>query len=155
MLNYLRSFWEWLDKNWQKSRSQYNEGKKKLAILICSNLMSFSPIDFIFIGWIGYDGKFFWVLRNFDFKPANGIFSQKCTFSIFQNCVFWGYDFENWVWAKLVLWICPILWKSPKTVNTQFSLIFFHSYRPKRLIYHAIQKIIFKKITYFWIENLL
>ena len=45
----------------------YSEGIKKRAFLFCSNFMSFSPIDFIFIGWIGYDGKFCWVLRNFEF----------------------------------------------------------------------------------------
>ena len=39
--------------------------------------MSFSPIDFIFIGCIGYEFYFYWVLRNFGFKPANEIFSKK------------------------------------------------------------------------------
>ena len=52
--------------------------------------MSFSPIDFIFIGWIGYDAYFFWVLRNFDFKPANKIFSKKCNLSFFQKVCFYG-----------------------------------------------------------------
>ena len=99
---------------------------KKTSILICSNFMSFSPIDFIFIGWIGYIWNFFWVLRNFDFKPANEIFFKKCKIPFFKKCIFWGYDLENWVWAKLVLWICPILWKTRKMVNTQLSLTFFY-----------------------------
>ena len=52
--------------------------------------MSFSPIDFIFIGCIGYDDKFCWVLRNFDFKPANEIFSKKGKFSTSQKVRFLG-----------------------------------------------------------------
>ena len=40
--------------------------EKKRAIWFCSNFMSFSPIDFIFIGWIGYDENRFWVLRMFE-----------------------------------------------------------------------------------------
>ena len=52
--------------------------------------MSFSPIDFIFIGCIGYDDKFYWVLRNFDFKPANEIFSKKGEMSFFQKTCFVG-----------------------------------------------------------------
>ena len=52
--------------------------------------MSFSPIDFIFIGCIGYDDNFCWVLRNFDFKPANEIFSKKGKMSFFQKTCFLG-----------------------------------------------------------------
>ena len=52
--------------------------------------MSSSPIDFIFIGCIGYDDNFCWVLRNFDFKPANEIFSKKGTMSFFQKTCFLG-----------------------------------------------------------------
>ena len=64
--------------------------------------MSFSPIDFIFIGCMGYDDKFCWVLRNFDFKPANEIFSKKGKMSFFSKNVFFGgmtskIEFEqNW-----------------------------------------------------------
>ena len=61
--------------------------------------MSFSPIDFIFIGCIGYDDKFCWVLRNFDFKPANEIFSKKVNSQFLKKCIFWGMtskiDFEQ------------------------------------------------------------
>ena len=113
--------------------------------------MSFSPIDFIFIGCIGYELYFCWVLRNFDFKPTNEIFSKKkvkCRF--FKKRVFWGYDLENWVWAKLVLWICPILWIRVKMGYTQLSLTFFHYYRPIRPIYQKIKKIIFLKKSPFF-----
>ena len=33
-------------------------GYKNWIVSCCSNFMSFSPIDFIFIGCIGYDDKF-------------------------------------------------------------------------------------------------
>ena len=56
--------------------------------------MSFYPIELIFIGWIGDIWKFFWVLRNFEFKPANGIFWQKCKFPAFQKVLFLG------VWCR-------------------------------------------------------
>ena len=36
-----------------------------------------SLLDFIFIGCIGYEAKFCWVLRYFDFKPANEVLSKK------------------------------------------------------------------------------
>ena len=62
--------------------------------MICSIFMSFSPIDFIFIGWIGYKVYFCWVLRNFDFKPANEIFSEKCIIQFFQKTCFLG------VWCR-------------------------------------------------------
>ena len=41
--------------------------------------------------------------------------------------------------------VCPILWIRVKTVNTQLSLTFFHSYRPIRPIYQTSKKIIFLK----------
>ena len=65
-------------------------GIKKRAILTSSIFMSFSPIDFIFIGWIGYEIYFCWALINFDFKPANEIFSKKCNMSFFQKVCFLG-----------------------------------------------------------------
>ena len=52
--------------------------------------MSFSPIDFIFIGCIGYDDNFCWVLRNFDFKPANEIFLKNGNFLTSQKVRFLG-----------------------------------------------------------------
>ena len=70
--------------------------------------MSFSPIDFIFIGCIGYDDNFCWVLRNFDFKPANEIFSKKGEMSFFQKTCFFGgmtskIEFEqNWCYGYVL-----------------------------------------------------
>ena len=58
--------------------SCYNDRKKR-AIFKYFIFMSFSPIDFMFIGSIGYKVLFCWVLRNFDFKPTNEIFLEKCT----------------------------------------------------------------------------
>ena len=83
--------------------------------------------------------------RNFDFKPANEIFSKNVNYPFFKNGDFGGYDLENWVWTKLALWICPILWISFKIVYTQLSLTFFYYYRPIRPIYQQIKKIIFLK----------
>ena len=129
---------------------------KKRTKWFCSNFMSFSPIDFIFIGCIGYDDKFCWVLRNFDFKPANEIFSKKGKMSFFQKTCFLGYDLENGVWAKLVLWICPILWIRVKMSYTQLSLTFFYWNRPIRPIYQKIKNChILEKIAIFWIKNVL
>ena len=68
----------------------YIQWWKKRAKWFCSNFMSFSPIDFIFIGWIGYELYFCWVLRNFDFKLANEIFSKKGKMSFFQKTCFLG-----------------------------------------------------------------
>ena len=59
-----------------------------------SNFMSFSPIDFIFIGCIGYELYFCWVLRNFDFKPTNSIFSPKRQMNHFRKWSFLG------VWCR-------------------------------------------------------
>ena len=116
--------------------------------------MSFSPIDFIFIGCMVYDDKFCWVLRNFECIPTNGIFSQKGEFPFFQKVPFLGCDVENWVWTKLALWICPILWIRVKIGYTQLSLTFFHYYRPIRPIYQKIKKIIFPKKNHdFWIKK--
>ena len=69
-------------------------GNKNHTKVFFSNFMSFYPIELIFIGWIGDTWKFFWVLRNFEFKPANGIFWQKCKFPAFQKVLFLG------VWCR-------------------------------------------------------
>ena len=68
----------------------YSDRKKKREKVFCSNFMSFSPMELIFIGWVGDIYNFCWVLRNFDFKPANEIFSKKGKFSIFQKVCFLG-----------------------------------------------------------------
>ena len=68
--------------------------KKKTAKVFCSNFMSFYPMELIFIGWIGDIWEFYWALRNFEFKPTNGIFSQKGEFPFFQKVPFLG------VWCR-------------------------------------------------------
>ena len=69
-------------------------GKKNSRISFCSNFMSFYPIDFIFIGYIGDTWEFHWVLRNFDFKPTNPIFSPKRQMNHFRKWPFLG------VWCR-------------------------------------------------------
>ena len=66
----------------------YSEGKKNSVKLFFSHLMSFYPMELIFIGWVGDIWKFYWVLRNFEFKPANEIFWQKGKFPAFQKVLF-------------------------------------------------------------------
>ena len=56
--------------------------------------MSFYPFELIFIGWVADIWRFYWVLRNFEFKPANEIFLQKCKFPTFQKVLFLG------VWCR-------------------------------------------------------
>ena len=50
--------------------------------------MSFYPMELIFIGWVGDIWEFYWVLRNFEFKPANEIFWQRGKFPAFQKVLF-------------------------------------------------------------------
>ena len=47
-------------------------------------------MDFIFIGCIAEDRKIFWVIRNFENKPTNVIFSQKRHFDFSKMAVFRG-----------------------------------------------------------------
>ena len=68
--------------------------EKNSAFLFCSHFMSFHPFELIFIGWVGDIWEFYWVLRNFEFKPTNGIFSQKGEFPFFQKVPFFG------VWCR-------------------------------------------------------
>ena len=69
------------------------DGKNSLKVF-CSHFMSFYPFELIFIGWVGDIWEFYWVLRNFEFKPTNGIFSQKGEFPFFQKVPFFG------VWCR-------------------------------------------------------
>ena len=78
-------------------------------------------------------------------NPQTRYFQKKVNSQLFKKCVFGGADLEIWVWVKLVLWICPILWIRVQTVNTQLSSTFFHYYRPYRPIYRKIKKIIVPK----------
>ena len=61
-------------------------------------------------------------------KPQTRYFQKKVKCRFFKKCVFWGYDLENWVWANLVLWVCPILWIRVKIGYTQLYL----QYTPPR-----------------------
>ena len=70
------------------------DGKKNRPSEFCSHFMSFYPIDFIFIGWVGYDMEYFRVPRNFDFKPTNPIFSPKRQMNHFRKWPFLG------VWCR-------------------------------------------------------
>ena len=70
------------------------DGKKTRPSEFCSHFMSFYPIDFIFIGWVGYDMEYFRVPRNFDFKPTNPIFSPKRQMNHFRKWPFLG------VWCR-------------------------------------------------------
>ena len=85
-------------KNWKRyiqlNFGSYCEGKKIDPIWFCSHFMSFYPIYLIFIGWIGEDWEFFWVPRNFEFLPTNGIFSWKREFPTFRKWPFLG------VWCR-------------------------------------------------------
>ena len=67
-------------------------------------------------------------ISNFNLQTR--YFHKKVNLRLFKKCCFWGCDVENWVWAKLALWMCPILWIRVKIGYTQLSLTFFHYYRP-------------------------
>jgi len=73
-----------------------------------------------------------------------------CKIPHFKKCTFWRYDRENWVWAKLVLRICPILRIRGNFGYTQLSLTYLYQYWPIQLIYHTSKKIIFLKKTIFF-----
>ena len=67
-------FLGWTSAKVTESGNKLLHWDKKIRNLICSIFMSFSPIDFIFIGWIVDMFYFCWILRNFDYKPASEIF---------------------------------------------------------------------------------
>ena len=66
------------------------DGKKNRTKVICSNFMSFYAFELIFIGWVADIWGFYWALRNFEYKPTNGIFSQKDEFPFFKKMPFFG-----------------------------------------------------------------
>ena len=87
--------------------------------------MSFYPIDFIFIGWVGYDKNLFRVPRNFDFKPTNPIFSPKRQMNHFRKWPFLG------VWCRKltfrengVMDMANMLDSGQNSPNTTFPNIF-------------------------------
>ena len=107
----------------------------------------FALISWVFIrtycGFIGYS-------EISNFNPQTEYFHKKVNSQLFKKCSFWGCDVENWVWTKLALWICPILWIRVKIGYTQLSLTFFHYYRPIQPIYHTCKKNhFFKKNDFF------
>ena len=70
--------------------TSYSDRKIKTGFFDLLYFMSFSPMELIFIGWVGDMFYFCWVLRNFDFKPANEIFSKKGKMSFVQKtCFLW------------------------------------------------------------------
>ena len=106
-------------------RRKYSEGKKNRDNWFFSHFMSFHPIYFIFIGWIGENVRFCWVPRNFDFLPTNEIFSQKRQFSTFQKRPFLG------VWCRKIdfcengcIDMAYIMDSGQKTLKTTFPNIF-------------------------------
>ena len=77
-------------------------------------------------------------------NPQIKYFQKNVNYPFFKNGDFGGYDLENWVWTKLALWICPILWIRVKLVYTQLSLTFF-------IIIGRFGRFINKsKKSYFW-----
>ena len=56
---------------------------------------------------------------------AHSTGAEKCEIPFFQKWPFWEADFGHWLWTKLALWICPILWIRVNLVYTQLSLTFF------------------------------
>ena len=87
--------------------------------------MSFYPLELIFIGWVADMKRFYWVLRNFEFWPANGIFSQKGKFLFFQKVLFWGVWCRKWSLNKIgVMDVSNIIENKSNRLNTTFPNIF-------------------------------
>ena len=130
--------------------------KKNRTFLICSIFMSFSPIDFIFIGWIGYKVYFCWVLRNFDFKPANEIFSEKCKSPISQKTCFLGVWPRKLSLSKIgVMDMSYIMDFADFWLYTTFPNFFLLISAVPAELSKNLKNHFFEKITLFWIENVL
>ena len=131
-------------------------GEKKRPKWFCSNFMSFSPIDFIFIGCIGYDDKFCWVLRNFDFKPANEIFSKKGEMSFFQKTCFLGVWPRKLSLSKIGLMDMSYIMDSGQNgLYTTFPNIFSLLSADSADLSKNQKNHFFEKIAIFWIKNVL
>ena len=139
-----------------KSRSTV-DGIKKIRKVFCSSFMSFYPIDFIFIGWIGDIWRIFWVPRNFEFKPANGIFPQKGKFPTFQKVLFLGVWCRKLSLNKIgVMDMSYIMDSGQNRLYTTFPNIFsLLSADPADLSTIQQKKIIFLKTCSFLNQNLL
>ena len=70
-------------------RGYSDQNKKKLSFLICSIFMSFSPIELIFIGWVGDIMKFFGYSEISILNPQTRYFQKKGKFLSFQKVCFW------------------------------------------------------------------
>ena len=129
---------------------------KKSSILTSSIFMSFTPIELIFIGWVGDMFYFCWVLRNFDFKPANEIFSKKGKFSISQKVCFLGVWHRKLTLSKIgVMDVSYIMDSGQNRLYTTFPNFFsLISADPADLL-NIEKNHFFEKIPYFWIENVL
>ena len=108
------------------------------------------PMWMTYSGFIGYS-------EISILNPQTEYFDKNVNFQLLKKCCFWKCDVENWLWAKLALWIWPILWIRLQIGYTQLSLTLFHYYQPIQPIYHTFnsRKSFFKKIHDFWIKNVL
>ena len=129
-------------------------GNKNPPKLFCSNFMSFYPIDFIFIGWIGDTWRFYWVLRNFDFKPTNSIFPPKRQMNHFRKWSFLG------VWCRKltfrengVMDMANMLDSGQNSPNTTFPNIFSLISAISADLSKSQKNHILKKKSIFLIEN--
>ena len=132
------------------------DGIKKSPKVFCSNFMSFYPMELIFIGWIGDIWEFFWVLRNFEFKPANGIFWQKCKFPAFQKVLFLEVWCRKLTLSKIgVMDMSYIMDSGQNRLYTTFPNIFSLISADLADLSHIQKNLFHEKIPYFLIENLL
>ena len=133
----------------------YSGRKKKKCFLL--SFHGFCPIDFIFIGWIDDIWEFYWVLRNFEFKPANEIFLQKGKFPTFQKVLFLGVWCRKLSLNKIgVMDMSYIMDSGQNRLYTTFPNIFsLLSADPADLSYIQKNHFSTEKIHDFWIENLL
>ena len=130
--------------------------KKNSRKLFCSHFMSFYPIDFIFIGWIGDIWEFYWVPRNFEFKPANEIFPQKGKFPTFQKVLFLGVWCRKLSLNKIgVMDMSYIMDSGQNGLYTTFPNIFSLISADPADLSHNQKNHFFEKNAIFWIENLL
>ena len=130
------------------------DGKKNRPSEFCSHFMSFYPIDFIFIGWVGYDMEYFRVPRNFDFKPTNPIFSPKRQMNHFRKWPFLG------VWCRKltfrengVMDMANMLDSGQNSPNTTFPNIFSLISAITADLSKSQKNHILKKKSIFLIEN--
>ena len=130
--------------------------EKKGRKVFCSNFMSFCPIELIFIGWIGEVWEFFWVPRNFDFKPTNGIFSQKGEFCFFQKWSFLGVWCRKLSLNKIGFMDMSYIMESVQNgLYTTFPNIFSSISADPADLWHNPKNHFSKKNTVFLIENVL